>query len=114
MVIRHDETVAGVLGSAFSWSYAFAQIGAPCWIVSGTRVIHFLSLIGWSVMTMLQGSQRPVGVYRASSRPWHLGGPVLPGQQPRAGQLVPTSNARARMRFTGGVGRPRVLYGSAL
>jgi ACS family D-galactonate transporter-like MFS transporter len=57
-------TVAGLLGSAFSWSYAFAQIpGGALLDRFGTRLVYFLSLIGWSVMTMLQGTINGVSAF---------------------------------------------------
>lgn len=57
-------TVAGLLGSAFSWSYAFAQIpGGALLDRFGTRLVYFVSLIGWSVMTMLQGMVSGVSAF---------------------------------------------------
>src|ERR1051326_1754997 len=54
--------VAGTLGSAFSWSYALAQIpGGAVLDRFGTRVVYFISLITWSLVTMFQGLVNGVG-----------------------------------------------------
>ncbi|HXT68634.1 MAG TPA: MFS transporter [Vicinamibacterales bacterium] len=56
--------VAGTMGSAFSWSYALAQIpGGAVLDRYGTRMVYGVSLITWSVMTMLQGMVSTVGAF---------------------------------------------------
>ncbi len=48
--------VAGTIGSAFSWSYALAQVpGGAVLDRFGTRLVYFVSLIAWSVTTVFQG-----------------------------------------------------------
>ncbi len=48
--------VMGVLFSAFSWTYAAAQIpGGVLLDRFGTRMVYFLSVTFWSVFTLLQG-----------------------------------------------------------
>jgi MFS transporter, ACS family, D-galactonate transporter len=47
----------GVVFSVFSWSYALAQIpGGVLLDRFGTRITYGLSLIGWSIFTVLQGT----------------------------------------------------------
>lgn len=54
--------IAGTLGSAFSWSYALAQIpGGAALDRFGTRVVYCVSLLSWSFVTMLQGLVSTVG-----------------------------------------------------
>jgi len=56
--------VAGTLGSAFSWSYALAQIpGGAVLDRYGTRLVYFISLLSWSLVTMLQGLINTVGAF---------------------------------------------------
>src|SRR4051812_15387190 len=56
--------VAGTIGSAFSWSYALAQVpGGALLDRYGTRIIYFISLVGWSLMTMFQGLVNSVGAF---------------------------------------------------
>jgi len=56
--------VAGTMGSAFSWSYAFAQIpGGAILDRFGTRMVYFVSLVSWSVVTMFQGLVSTVGAF---------------------------------------------------
>src|SRR5262245_65598516 len=48
--------VMGVVFSAFSWTYAAAQIpGGILLDRFGTRIIYFLSVSLWSAFTLLQG-----------------------------------------------------------
>src|SRR3954467_1787196 len=48
--------IAGTLGSAFGWSYALIQIPSGALLDRfGTRLTYFVSLVSWSVVTMLQG-----------------------------------------------------------
>jgi ACS family D-galactonate transporter-like MFS transporter len=48
--------VAGTMGSAFSWSYALAQVpGGAVLDRFGTRLVYFVSLVSWSFVTMFQG-----------------------------------------------------------
>ena len=88
------------MGSAFSWSYALAQIpGGAVLDRFGTRMVYFVSLVSWSVVTMLQGLVSTVGAFIGLRVA--LGcvrGALLPGQQPRAEQLVPATRTRARQR----------------
>ena len=56
--------VAGTLGSAFSLSYAFAQVpGGAVLDRFGTRVVYFVSLVGWSIVTMFQGMVSTIGAF---------------------------------------------------
>jgi len=56
--------VAGTIGSAFNWSYAFAQIpGGAVLDRFGTRLVYFLALITWSAFTMFQGMASSVGAF---------------------------------------------------
>jgi ACS family D-galactonate transporter-like MFS transporter len=56
--------VAGTMGSAFSWSYALAQIpGGAVLDRFGTRLVYFISLITWSAVTMLQGMVNTVSAF---------------------------------------------------
>lgn len=56
--------VAGTLGSAFSWSYALAQVpGGAVLDRFGTRLVYFLALLTWSLFTMLQGLVSSVGTF---------------------------------------------------
>src|SRR5690606_26701988 len=55
--LQLSPTMLGIVFSAFSWSYAFAQI--PGGIVLdklGTRRTYFLSITLWSAFTALQGA----------------------------------------------------------
>ena len=48
--------VAGTIGSAFSWSYALAQVpGGAVLDRFGTRLVYCVSVIAWSVATVFQG-----------------------------------------------------------
>lgn len=54
--------VAGTLGSAFGWSYALIQIPSGAILDRfGTRLTYFVSLVGWSLVTMFQGLVNGVG-----------------------------------------------------
>jgi MFS transporter, ACS family, D-galactonate transporter len=56
--------LAGTIGSAFNWSYAVAQIpGGAVLDRFGTRLVYFVSLIGWSLVTMFQGLVQGVGAF---------------------------------------------------
>jgi ACS family D-galactonate transporter-like MFS transporter len=56
--------VAGTIGSAFSWSYALAQVpGGAVLDRFGTRVVYFISLVSWSLVTMFQGLISTVGAF---------------------------------------------------
>ncbi|MBC2667614.1 MFS transporter [Novosphingobium piscinae] len=49
----------GVVFAAFSWSYALAQVPGGVFLDRfGTRLTYGLSLVGWSVFTVLQGTVR--------------------------------------------------------
>ena len=54
-------TVMGIVFSAFSWSYAAAQLPGG-WLLDriGTRVAYFLAVTFWSAFTLLQGLARGV------------------------------------------------------
>lgn len=57
-----DPVMAGLLGSAFQWSYAAAQLPAGALLDRlGTRLTYAISLIGWSVFTLAQGVVSGVG-----------------------------------------------------
>jgi MFS transporter, ACS family, D-galactonate transporter len=56
--------VAGTMGSAFSWSYSLAQVpGGAVLDRFGTRLVYLVSLVGWSLVTMLQGLVSTVGAF---------------------------------------------------
>ncbi len=56
--------LAGTMGSAFSWSYALAQIpGGAVLDRFGTRMVYGLSLLTWSLVTMVQGLVSTVGAF---------------------------------------------------
>jgi ACS family D-galactonate transporter-like MFS transporter len=60
--LRIDAAVMGVVFSAFSWSYAAAQI--PGGIILdrfGSRLTYFLSLTLWSLTTLIQGVATGLG-----------------------------------------------------
>ena len=60
--LRIDPVWAGLLGSAFQWSYAAAQLPAGALLDRlGTRITYTLSLIGWSLFTLIQGSVSTMG-----------------------------------------------------
>lgn len=46
----------GYIFSAFSWAYVIAQVPSG-WLLDrfGARIIYFISLVGWSLFTLLQG-----------------------------------------------------------
>lgn len=49
-----DPALMGVVFSAFSWSYAAAQIPGGAFLDRfGSRLTYMLSLVGWSLVTML-------------------------------------------------------------
>ena len=54
--------VLGVIFSAFSWSYAVAQIPGG-WFLDrfGSKLTYFLAVTSWSFCTLLQGLTRGVG-----------------------------------------------------
>jgi MFS transporter, ACS family, D-galactonate transporter len=54
--LRIDAAVLGLVFSAFSWSYAAAQIPGGVFLDRfGSRLTYFLSLTLWSLVTLLQG-----------------------------------------------------------
>jgi ACS family D-galactonate transporter-like MFS transporter len=56
--------VVGTIGSAFNWSYAFAQIpGGAVLDRFGTRLVYFVALITWSAFTMFQGLVSTVSAF---------------------------------------------------
>src|SRR5690349_21137489 len=56
--------IAGTMGSAFSWSYALAQIpGGAVLDRYGTKLVYGLSLITWSFVTMMQGLVSTVAAF---------------------------------------------------
>jgi ACS family D-galactonate transporter-like MFS transporter len=56
--------VVGTIGSAFSWSYALTQVpGGALLDRFGTRLVYFLSLVSWSLVTMFQGFVNSVGAF---------------------------------------------------
>lgn len=51
-----DAVVMGIVFSAFSWTYAAAQIPGGAFLDRvGTRIAYFWSVAAWSVFTLLQG-----------------------------------------------------------
>lgn len=57
-----DAVVMGILFSAFSWTYAAAQIPGGAFIDRvGTRAAYFWSLSSWSLVTLLQGLASGLG-----------------------------------------------------
>lgn len=49
-----DPAMMGVIFSAFSWSYAAAQIPGGAFLDRfGSKITYLLSLVGWSLMTLL-------------------------------------------------------------
>lgn len=57
-----DPVWAGLLGSAFQWSYAAAQLPAGALLDRlGTRLTYTLSLVVWSIFTIMQGVVSGVG-----------------------------------------------------
>ena len=51
-----DPIMAGLLGSAFQWSYAAAQLPGGAFLDRfGTRLTYALSLVTWSFFTLIQG-----------------------------------------------------------
>jgi ACS family D-galactonate transporter-like MFS transporter len=56
--------VVGTIGSAFSWSYALTQVpGGALLDRFGTRLVYFVSLVSWSLVTMFQGLVNSVGAF---------------------------------------------------
>jgi ACS family D-galactonate transporter-like MFS transporter len=59
---RVDAAVMGVVFSAFSWSYAAAQIPGGVFLDRfGSRLTYFLSLTLWSLTTLVQGMATGLG-----------------------------------------------------
>ena len=55
--LRLDPALMGILFSAFSWTYAAAQVPGGVFLDRvGTRLTYFLSVTVWSVFTALQGT----------------------------------------------------------
>ena len=51
-----DPVWAGIIASAFSWSYAVAQLPGGAFLDRfGTRITYALSLVTWSCFTLMQG-----------------------------------------------------------
>src|SRR5206468_6117104 len=51
-----DPVWAGIIASAFSWSYAVAQLPGGAFLDRfGTRITYALSLVSWSCFTLMQG-----------------------------------------------------------
>ena len=58
-----DAVWAGLLGSAFQWSYALAQLpGGAILDKFGTRITYAFSLVSWSFFTLIQGVASSVGL----------------------------------------------------
>ena len=56
--------VVGIIGSSFNWTYALAQVpGGAVLDRFGTRLVYMISLVGWSLMTMIQGLVSSVGAF---------------------------------------------------
>src|ERR1700733_11776098 len=57
-----DAAVLGLVFSAFSWSYAAAQIPGGVFLDRfGSRLTYFLSLTLWSLVTLVQGFATGLG-----------------------------------------------------
>jgi MFS transporter, ACS family, D-galactonate transporter len=55
--LRLDPAVLGIVFSAFSWTYAFAQVpGGILLDRFGTKLIYFISITFWSLCTLLQSA----------------------------------------------------------
>lgn len=58
-----DPALMGVIFSAFSWSYAAAQIPGGAFLDRfGSRLTYFLSLVGWSLTTLLHAFATGIGM----------------------------------------------------
>jgi len=60
--LHFSPVIMGVIFSAFSWSYAAAQMPGG-WLLDrvGTRITYFLAVSFWSLFTLAQGFVRSVG-----------------------------------------------------
>ncbi|ATY31053.1 MFS transporter [Sphingomonas psychrotolerans] len=58
-----DPALMGVIFSAFSWSYAAAQIPGGAFLDRfGSKLTYMLSLVGWSIVTLLHALASSVGL----------------------------------------------------
>lgn len=58
-----DPALMGVIFSAFSWSYAAAQIPGGAFLDRfGSKLTYLISLVGWSLMTLLHALASGVGM----------------------------------------------------
>ena len=95
-----DAVVMGIVFSAFSWTYAAAQIPGGAFLDRvGARFAYFWSVSIWSCSRSCRGS-RP-GLTRCSHFAWDWASqrrPCYPDEQPRAEHMVSSARARARDR----------------
>lgn len=62
-----DPFWAGIIASAFGWSYALAQIPGGAFLDRfGTRLTYALSLVTWSLFTLVQGFANSIGALLAA------------------------------------------------
>ncbi len=101
-----DPVKMGILFSAFSWTYALAQMPGGAFLDRiGTRLAYFWSVTLWSLFTLFQGlASGLASAPRLSARPRYRRSALLPSQQPHSQRMV--SSARARARDRGVFGRP--------
>ena len=90
--------VMGIVFSAFSWTYAAAQIpGGILLDRLGTRVTYTVSLILWSVFTLMHGLAFGVValiIFRLGLG--HCRSPMFSNQQPSTGNVVSAKRACTR------------------
>ena len=101
--------VMGLVFSAFSWTYAAAQIPGGVFLDRyGSKLTYTLALAFWSAFTALQGVAP--GFIRSCSTGsvsvWPS--PLLPDQQPHRRQLVPAAGTSPRHQhlYGGRISRP--------
>ena len=102
--------VMGLVFSAFSWTYAAAQIPGGVFLDRyGSKLTYTLALAFWSAFTALQGVA--TGLYSLLFYRFGLGlapSPLLPDQQPHRRQLVPAAGTSPRHQhlYGGRISRP--------
>ena len=108
----------GVVFSAFSWTYAAAQIpGGILLDRIGVRLTYFLSVTLWSAFTLLQGLTTSLWSLIACRMGLGVAeAPAFPVEQPHPGNLVPAGGTRDRHRrlFDRTVLRPRLPESGAV
>ena len=113
-----DAVTMGIVFSAFSWTYAAAQIpGGILLDRIGVRLTYFLSVTVWSAFTLLQGLvDQPLDADRLPHGTGPCGSARLSVEQPGTRHLVPAGRARLghRRLFRRPVLRPRLPEPAAL